>query len=248
MALFVDGSPSEPQELSQYESSIVETASTEGIDLVTKGTVAATELQIELERFLLRVGSGRNVSIQQVVVTEALRRWHILQTIALTYRDAYHQQLNERYQHKLKAYEALSSSAAELLFDVGVGIAYAPLHRPERPELGQAIGDHAANIWIARVSWINAQGTESEASRSASYATEHGSALTVTTAAAPANAVAWNVYVGTREDSLTKQNTVPLALADGWTMPAEGLRSGPAPSTGQRPDTLLRWTSTILRG
>jgi hypothetical protein len=248
MALFADRNPSEPSDLSQYESSIFQTASTEGIDLVAKGTVAALEIRLELQRFLLRMATAGSIAIHQVVVNDALRRWHILRTIALTYQDAYFQQLNERYKYKLDSYRNLSESASELLFDTGVGIAYSPIHRPGIPTLGQAVGAQPASIWWASISWINAQGGESEAGPVVSIATENGSRLLVSPPIHPVNAVAWNVYAGETSDGLMKQNTNPLSLGETWTMPDEGLLSGVSPSKGQNPDTLLRRTATILRG
>jgi len=248
MALFVDSIPSEPRDLSQYESSLFETAATEGIDLVTKGTVAATEIHLELQRFLLRVSGGGNTGIEQVVLTDALRRWHILRTIALTYRDAYHQQLNERYKHKLEAYHLLSETAADLLFDLGVGITYSPIRRPGKPSLGQAVGNHDAGIWFTTISWTDSLGTESEASSTTSIATVPGSTLTVTPPRAPANASAWNVYVGQSEESMARQNQAPLSLAEHWSMPNDGIRLGSAPPYGQTADASLRRTTTFLRG
>ncbi len=248
MALFVDSIPSEPSDLSQYESSIFQTAAAEGIDLATKGTVAATELNLEIQRFLLRVAAASNISINQVVVTDALRRWHILRTLSLTYLDAYHQQLNERYKHKLDAYLVLCESAADLLFQLGVGITYSPIHRPDRPFLGQVVGVHEASAWFAKVSWISIHGAESEASPLASIGTEPGSSLTVARPAPPVNALAWNVYVGSSEDTLARQNPAPLMLSEQWLLPDEGLRSGMAPPNGQNPDASLRRTTTFLRG
>jgi hypothetical protein len=52
MALFVDGNPSQLTDLANYESAIVEVAATEGIDLTAKGTVAALEIGLDLQRFL----------------------------------------------------------------------------------------------------------------------------------------------------------------------------------------------------
>lgn len=248
MALFVDSIPSEPSDLSQYESSIFQTAAAEGIDLVAKGALAATEIGLDLQHFLLRVAAGSNIAIDQVVTNDALRRWHILRTLALVYRDAYHQQLNDRYKHKLSIYESQSASAAELLFQLGVGITYSPIHRPGKPTLSQAVGAHAANTWFTKVSWISDRGTESEASPIASIATEHGSALTVAPPAPPANAVAWNIYAGQNEEELARQNSAPLSLAEPWVLPDAGLGSGATPPKGQLPDSSLRRTTTFFRG
>ena len=61
MALLVDGNPSQVTDLSNYESSIVEVAATEGIDLTAKLTVAALEVGLELQRFLVNAPGGQLV-------------------------------------------------------------------------------------------------------------------------------------------------------------------------------------------
>jgi hypothetical protein len=248
MALFVDSIPSTPSDLLSYESSLFDTAAAERIDLTTKGTVAATELELELRRFLLRVPAASNVDIHQVVNTDALRRWHILRTIALTYLDAYHQQLNERYQHKLVQYDRLSESAANLLFDIGVGVVHTPIRRPEIPSLGQSAGTLMAGTWFAKISWLTLEGAESEASPMASITTLPASSVTVTAPPAPANVKWWNVYLGSRQDNLARQSATPLPLTASWTLPLTGIEFGDAPPQGQAPDTYLRRTNTFLRG
>lgn len=248
MALFVDSTPSTPSDLLSYESSLLDTAATERLDLTTKGAVAATELELELRRFLLRVSAANNIGIEQVVNTDALRRWHILRSIALTYLDAYHQQLNERYKHKLERYCRLSDSAATLLFEIGVGIVYTPIRRPATPSLVKTAGPLNAATWFASVSWLTAEGTESEASPIASLATPPASSITVAPPRAPSNAKWWNVYAGKSLDNLAKQNVTPLPLTASWSLPLTGIMSGNVPPKGQSPDTYLRRSNTFLRG
>lgn len=248
MALFVDSIPSTPSDLLSYESSLFDTAASERIDLTAKGTVAATELNLELQRFLLRVPAARGLGIHQVVTTEALRRWHILRTIALTYVDAYHQQLNERYKHKLEQYCRLSDSAASLLFDIGVGIAYMPVRRPAIPSLSQTAGTLMAGTWFAQISWLTTEGTESEASPVVSLTTLPASSVTVTPPSAPFNVRSWNVYLGNHRDNLAKQNNTALPITAAWTLPQAGVQSGERPSQGQSPDTYIRLSNTLLRG
>lgn len=248
MALFVDSLPSTPYDLLSYESSLFDTAATERIDLTTKGTVAATEIELELRRFLLRVPGGNNIGIQQVVTTEALRRWHILRTIALTYLDSYHQQLNERYKHKLEQYSQLSDSAATLLFDIGVGIVYSSIRRPAAPRLSEGAGTQVAGTWFVKVSWVTSEGNESEASPMSSLTTPPGSSVTVAPPPAPSYVNWWNVYLGSHQEKLFKQNITPIPVEAVWTLPLAGIKSGSAPPQGQLPDSYLRRSNIVLRG
>ena len=73
MALLVDGNPSQVTDLSNYESSIVEVAATEGIDLTAKLTVAALEVGLELQRFLVNAPGGQQFTLGHVAVTDGLK-------------------------------------------------------------------------------------------------------------------------------------------------------------------------------
>ncbi len=248
MALFVDGNPSEPMDLSPYETSIFSTATTEGIDLVAKGTVAALEIGFELQRFLVRTPGGVSFGLANVVATDPLRQWHILHTLAVAFRDAHHQQLNDRYKSKWETYVALAAKASELLYQIGVGLVYAPLPRPTLPIVGQTLGTQAALTWFVKVSWTDDLGVESLPSLASSFNTSEGSALTVRAVGAPRTARGWNVYLGTSDDQVERQNVGLLALGSTWQMPAGAPAAGIRPGTGQVPDQYLRRSTVVFRG
>ena len=73
MALFVDGNPSQITDLANYESSIVDVAATEGIDLTAKATVSAIEVGLELQRFLVRTPGGAQYTLGHIVSTSCCR-------------------------------------------------------------------------------------------------------------------------------------------------------------------------------
>jgi len=248
MALFVDGNPSEPMDLSPYETSIFSTATTEGIDLVAKGTVAALEIGLELQRFLVRTPGGGSFSLGNVVATDALRQWHILHTLAVTFRDAHHQQLNDRYKKKWRTYEELAAKASELLYHVGVGLVYAPLPRPTVPIIGQTLGADAGLTWFVKVSWTSDFGVESQASLANSFNTSEGSALTVRAVGAPRTARGWNVYAGTSDDQVERQNSEILGVGNTWTKPSGSVIAAVRPVTGQSPNQYLRRSTVVFRG
>ena len=248
MALFVDGNPSEPTDLSPYETSIFSTATTEGIDLVAKGTVAALEIGLELQRFLVRTPGGGSFGLANVAATDALRQWHILHTLAVTFRDAHHQQLNDRYKKKWKTYVALAAKASELVYQIGVGLVYAPLPRPAIPIVGQTLGTQAGQTCFVKVSWTDNFGVESLSSLASSFNTSEGSALTVRAIGAPRTARGWNVYVGASDDQVERQNTGLLALGSTWQMPAGSIAAGIRPGAGQVPDQYLRRSTVVFRG
>ncbi|HEU0123425.1 MAG TPA: hypothetical protein VFQ91_23045 [Bryobacteraceae bacterium] len=248
MALFVDGNPSQITDLANYESAIVEVAATEGIDLTAKLTVAALEVGLELQRFLVRTPGGMRFSLGHVALTEGVKQWHTLLALSATYRDAHFQQLNDRHKHKWKEYERLARASADLLFDTGVGLLFYPLAKPVQPLLGQQAGALPARTYYVRVTWVDADGVESSPSETAGLTTQEGTALTVRTVGAPARAQGWNVYAGMLDDQVQRQNTSLLTVGSTWVMPASGLEEGPVPGTGQTAEYYLRHIPVLQRG
>src|SRR5690242_20632984 len=121
MALLTDGDVSTIEDLKSYESAILELANTEGIDLTAKAKLASSEIAAELAPFLAREGHAADLARNGVVVTPSLRLWHMVQTLCVVYRDAYHSQLNDRYKAKWNEYQRLAHRIRGLAFDTGIG-------------------------------------------------------------------------------------------------------------------------------
>jgi hypothetical protein len=248
MALFVDGNPSQIFDLANYESAIVEVAATEGIDLTAKLTVAALEIGLELQRFLVRAPGGQQFTVSHVAVTDGLKQWHTLLTLSATYRDAHFQQLNDRHKHKWKEYERLASISGRMLEETGLGIVFSPLSKPVQPLLGQLAGTQPARTYYVRVEWVDANGVTSSPSDTTGITTQEGSALTVRAIGAPAAARGWNVYAGLLDDQAQKQNSAPVGLGATWTLPSSGLVTGSTPGNGQSAEYFLRHMNVLHRG
>src|SRR5438270_353581 len=97
--LFTDSPAITPQDLADHETVILDTASVEGINLTVKIALATDEVGLELQGRFPRPGPGlAPLALNTVVVTPALRLWLIFHTLEIVYRDAFHNQLNDRYQ------------------------------------------------------------------------------------------------------------------------------------------------------
>lgn len=237
MSLFTDGPAATIAGLREYESSILDVASTEGIDLAVKLNVAHRETGIDLQRFLDEHGGA---ALGNVVVTEPLAAWETFRALVLTFRDAYHNQMNDRYQPKWKEYERRAAWAADVLFQLGVGVTWTPVPRAERPMLAAGSGDLAAATYYVRIAWVGAGGEEGAPSEMAVISAPDASTVTVRAGAAPAGTQGWNVYAGYDSSSTMLQTDRPVAVGAAWTVPAAGLRNGRAPDNGQAPQATLK--------
>jgi hypothetical protein len=255
MALFSDGPISVPADLQRYENAILNVASTESIDLGAKIMLAQQDLANEIVLLLYRRSSlheyspdyRRSLGVKDVVVTEPLRQWHVHRTLSLIYRDAYNNQLNDRYQGKWAEYEVLAKASARTYFQIGVGIVADPIPRAVAPVVSGTTGTAAGGTFYVAVTWVNAPGQEGAPSDFVPCATSDGEQLMVTVGIAPPCVTSWNVYVGTLPSMLNLQNQSPLGTSSSWTM-TSGLNPGKPLSEGQKPTWFVVDHRVIERG
>ena len=255
MALFTDGPISAAKDLQEYESSVLSDAQAEGINVAAKVALAQQELGSELIVFLVRRARFRddypNVrnarGTTDVVVTDTLRQWHIHKTLAMVYRDAYNNQLNDRYKGKWTQYEQLEEASARMCFQLGVGVVADPVVKAPTPALASIPGSGPAGTYYVAASWVNVAGQEGVPSDTTKLSNSAGQVLTVALAAPPQNAVGWNVYVGVSPTALAIQNDTPLRIDSSWVM-SGGLIPGAVPTMGQTPDWFIVDHHVIERG
>lgn len=247
MALLVDGTLNTIESLKAQDSGVLEVAHGEGVDLTAKLEVARHEIEIEIDALLRRTGCG---SLEQVAATAALRRWHLLLTLSMTYRDAYFSQLNDRYKERWRAYEVEARAAAERLLEDGVGMVKAPLARPGAARAELLAGSLAETSYWVKTSWVSADGGESEASEGVMVAADWPHTLSVRQSgeAPPQAAVGWNVYVGQAPGEETRQNAAAIGLGDAWTLSAGSLAAGPGPKDGQAAEFYCGRRRLLRRG
>jgi hypothetical protein len=251
MALFTDGNICSTEDLRQYESSILDVASTEGIELEAKLKLAQREIGVAITVFLLEqeTGSSHARELNNIVVTDALAQWLSLQSLALTYRDVYNIQNNDRYLGKWKEYERLAEAASARFFQVGVGITADPVAKAALPDCASTGGGTLPlSTYYVQTAWQSAAGSIGAPSEALPVTTNPGTLLTVRAARPPSNAVGWQVYVGQSEDEMRRQTPGPIAIGATWTLPAAGLGPGFDGRPGQTPDLYVTRTREWRRG
>lgn len=250
MALWVDGSAPSLEDLQAYESGVYAMSSAEGIDLAEKIRLSQQEITTELEEFIADLGGagGQKFTIEQVVITEPLRRWATLRALALAYRDAHYNQSSERYKGRWQEYSGQSNEARWQLWRAGVGVVRAPLRKAAPPLITAVSGNVPAGSYFVRICWVDGQGEMSEASEIKSWTLTATGGFEVSAPTAPVNISGWNVYVGSTADTIRKQNTVVLALTAKWAVTQAGFVQGEPAPTGQTADYLVRQANLLRRG
>lgn len=246
MPLFTDGTASEIADLRAYDAAIAEVAAAEGVELKAKLEVAMQEIGLEIEEFLVRCANGA-WGLSQVVVTPALKQWHILHSLALIYGDVHQSHVNRRFEQKWKEYKLRARWAAETLFRVGVGLVEVPIPKATSPELRVASGDLAPGTYVIKTAWVNSGGEVGAASDAATVALADPASIVVRAANPPTVAAGYHVYAGIAGESATRQTDVPVDVDLEWSL-SGALRTGPAAPTGQEPHRYIRNERILRRG
>jgi hypothetical protein len=259
MALFTDADVVTLNDLLQFETSLVEIASTHGINVETKINLALSAMADRVMLWLLRIGASdpqwvtrRKVGLSTVVVTPPFQKWICFDALSRFFAEAYNVQLNTRFQGKWTEYQREAAAAADMVFAIGLGIVYSPLPKPALPLVSIESGSAPAQALFVQTSWVDIRGDESALSPVNGVLLPGESSITVGMAEGAVNvpeaASGWNVYVSTTETGLTRQNQVPLQIGTTWSLPSFGIIQGALPINGQEPDYLIELSRQMLRG
>ena len=243
MALLVDGDVNSLDDLKEWDSGVLDVAHGEVIDLKTKLRRAQAEVEEEIERFLRDQERG---ALGQVVIDRGLKHWHALKTLEALYRDAYFNQLNDRYGAKWKHYLELAERQAERYFAAGVGIALAPLRRPTGVEVRIEDGAMAPASYRIQATVVDAQGRESAPCPVQVAGSPLPHSLSARLLFAPEGAAGWNIFVSTNDGPPGLQNAAPLGVEEEWILPLTGVRNGRPAGEGPGADEVVRAGGSIL--
>jgi len=255
MALLTDGSPNTTLDLQVYESAILDVAATEKIDLDGKLGLATEEISEDVLNILLDhtltvdplADTRRNIGVSDVVVTPQMKRWHALHTLEIVYRDAFNNQLNDRYAAKAAEYRDLSRGARDNTVKFGIGLVTSPIPKAETPVLSTTAGAGSATTYYVEVSWFSALSQEGAPSDVTALTAADGTLLVVQAVNPPAVATGFNVYIGTNAETLALQTVTPVPVGQSFVLDGT-LLPGRAPGTGQAPDQYVVGGSTLRRG
>lgn len=254
--LLTDGCPNTVEDLRAYESGILNVGSTELIDLKTKLSLAKEDIAESILDFLLedgrsadpKSGTRRSVGVSDVVVTRHVKRWHALQTLAVVYRDALHNQLNTRYQHQYDEYQGLAREARGLALRFGIGVVSNPVPAADVAVLTAVAGTAAAETYYVRVSWLGASGQAGAPGVVTALQAADGTVPSVEVENPPAGATGFNVYAGVSVDTLYLQNPAPVEVGQPFVLPGPLVSAGPMPGEGQSPDVYVTGAHVLRRG
>jgi hypothetical protein len=252
--LLTDGSPNTTEDLRIYESSVLDVANTESIDLKVKLKLALEEVSEDVLDILLEntsmvgLNMRRMMGVTDVVVTPQLKRWHAVHTLEVFYRDTFNNQLNDRYQAKVQEYHELSRSARLHAMRFGIGLVGYPIPQACLPAITYVAAPLVSTIYYVQVAWVSSSGQVGQPSVMTTAESVAGSAPVIGAIQPPPNAVGFNVYMGTSDANMALQNATAVPVGGSYKIPNSGLVTGPPPGNGQAPDTYITAGAGFLRG
>lgn len=255
MGLFSDGPPATIDDLTMQDSYLLSVVGVEGINVTNKLQLAYNEIAIEITAIFNRESSiyapvlGETpLDLAHLAVSPALQLWHTFKSLELVYRDAYFNQLSNRYQAKWQQFEQLANRYGRSFVDTGAGLVIDPLPMPGPPTVTAEPASQPGGTAYLTVTFVNAEAQESSPAVMVTSTVTDGNVTVVGAPAGPSNAIGWNLYGGTAPSAMTLQNSAPLALGDTMQFVLPGNTTGRAPGTGQSADVIRDLPRRIMRG
>lgn len=244
MALLVDGSWCEVDDLQAYDVSATTVADEEGIDLAAKMSLSEAWITDRVDAFVRWESTLKG---QNAVVSEPLKRWHLANVLAMLYRDASFSQVNDRYEKKWKVFQQDAAERKAEYFLAGVPYVGNPVRQPSAPAVTVIVGVQPAAAYSIAVTRVDEAGRESAPSDLTAVQAPAGNGITVSANGLVASD-RWNVYATNGEEPLRKQNSDALSAIATWSLPAIGLSAGQEAGDGQAPDGWVRQRRILPRG
>ncbi len=252
--LLTDGLPNDTESLRVYESGVLDVSNMEGIDLVVKLHLALEEISEDILDILLSHSTDmaamlrRTKGVSDVVVSPQMKRWHALHSLEVFYRDAFNNQLNDRYQAKALEYQELARAARLHTVRFGIGLVNNPIPRADVPQVTFTFGSPSPASYYIQVSWVSATGQEGAPSILMAFDGAASQVPVIQAVNPPAGATGFNVYASLAPTGLALQNSSPVVVGGSFTLNESGPVSGMAPGNGQVPDSYVTGGSNFNRG
>lgn len=250
--LFTDGTPASVEDLRRFDNSCEELAKDSNVSLEDKLHDAAEEVGQEILSFLLFQGAPDNQTARQrtglkdVVVTNTVRRWHAVRTLAGLYRDACGTEITQRFEKKWKEFERMAKDAAERAFTTGIGLAQTPVPQAPVASVVQTGSPSLRTSRTIQIAWVAGDGTEGSTSPAYRLDAAPGDIVSAPWPV-PNRVTGWNVYVGIGDGTPLLQNETPLSVKASWRLPVT-LNAGRPVRDGQDPDFYVVERRMIPRG
>jgi hypothetical protein len=235
-----------------YESKLMVLSAQESASVEKKGELARNEIRTEVLAFLARNTSLADAAIRRLVdqvhVSEAVRRWHIYLTLSLYYSDLASLQASVLHREQSKYFELRADEARDQAFTTGLGIVSDPIPPATEPLILLPAETDMDRLVRGRVRFLNAAGAEGAASAEFPVPMAVAGIVTLRFDEVPEGVESWRLYLAEDSDVFSSLAVNGFAAGFNVVLPPAFETVGPQlRNSGQMPDRYIRYSRNLGR-
>lgn len=235
-----------------YESKLTVLSTQESASVEKKGELARDEMRTEVLAFLARNTNQGDAAIrklvEQVYVSEPIRRWHIYLTLSLYYSDLASLQASVLHREQSKYFELRADEARDQAFATGLGIVSNPVPAGTPPTIEIPLETDMDRLVRGRVRFLSAAGVEGSSSAEFPVPMAMAGSVTLRFEELPEGASAWRLYLAEDSDTFTSLSVESFAAGQNVVLPPSFTSLGPElRSAAQMPDRYIRYSRNLGR-
>ncbi len=239
-----------------YESKLMVLSTQESASVEKKGELARNEIRTEVLAFLARNTTQGDAAIRKLVdqvhVSEPVRRWHIYLTLSLYYSDLASLQASVLHREQSKYFELRADEARDQAFTTGLGIVSNPIPPATEPSIQLPAETDMDRLVRGRVRFLNAAGAEGAASAEfpvpMAVAGSVNGTVTLSFDELPEGVASWRLYLAEDSDVFSSLAVAGFAAGFNVVLPPAFETVGPQlRNSGQMPDRYIRYSRNLGR-
>ncbi len=253
MALLKDQPISCLAEWMAYDSKLSILSEQESTSIEAKSRLAQNEIETQVTSFLLRhSGLSENAarqSLDKVVVTEALSRWHSMLTLSLFYIDLASLQNSTLHRDQSRFFEGKAEAAKDQLFETGLGIVNQPIPKAPLPFVVSVPGAGTPRILRGRIRFQDLDGALGTPSSEFVLDMSAGESNELSVDTLPPRVTGWLLYLGDSTEPLFKSTSTPIQAGVSFQITPDlpPILAEQMSKVSQLPDRFIRYSTELWR-
>ncbi len=253
MALLKDQPISCLAEWMAYDSKLSILSEQESTSIEAKSRLAQNEIETQVTSFLLRhSGLSENAarqSLDKVVVTEALSRWHSMLTLSLFYIDLASLQNSTLHRDQSQCFDLKAKAAMDQLFETGLGIVNLPIPKAPIPFIVSNPGTGEPRILRGRIRFQDVDGALGAPSSEFVLDMSSGESMELSVENLPSRVAGWLLYLGESSEPLYKSMPTPISAGLPFLVTAglPPVNAEEITKPSQLPDRFVRYSTELWR-
>lgn len=214
--LFNDSPISTYEDWLSYDTKLRTLTEIAGAKIEEKAELAKNAILTEIQSFLIReIGLGpiaARTKTQQLTITEPLKRWHTLATLALYYEDLANLQSSDNHRAQSLVYTNKLPDTRKALYSTGLGFVSNPIPKGPTPSATSSNSTQPARFLRARATYVGANGAEGTPGDEFTLDQSGGQNIVLLVPASTAAVTGWMLYLSSDESNFRRATSGAFPL------------------------------------